>query len=169
MNISTRFLLNRNYSIFLVLFALIITTQISFSQTTATPCDTTAIKSSNESACSDNSIYSDITDDIFTADITVTFTDTPITGTLDLTGCGTATVSLVGLTSPHTFQDVLLGLILVGGPIAQLIPGQIFTATYQIAQADLDASIVINSATVSGEEPASYNEKLSDIRAQSTR
>jgi gliding motility-associated-like protein/uncharacterized repeat protein (TIGR01451 family) len=54
-------------------------------------------------------------------------------------------------------QDVLPGLNLVGGPIAQLIPGEIdsttFTATYQITQADLDTGFVTNSATVSSEAP----------------
>ena len=54
-------------------------------------------------------------------------------------------------------QDVLPGLNLMGGPIAQLIPGEIdsttFTATYQITQTDLDIGFVINSATVSSEAP----------------
>ncbi|WP_179314081.1 DUF7507 domain-containing protein, partial [Winogradskyella undariae] len=54
-------------------------------------------------------------------------------------------------------QDNLPGLNLLGGPIAQLIPGEIdtttFTATYEITQADLDAGNVINSATVISEGP----------------
>ncbi|MBV7270521.1 DUF7507 domain-containing protein, partial [Winogradskyella luteola] len=54
-------------------------------------------------------------------------------------------------------QDVLPGLNLVGGPIAQLLPGEIdsttFTATYQITQVDLDVGFVTNSATVTSEEP----------------
>jgi gliding motility-associated-like protein/uncharacterized repeat protein (TIGR01451 family) len=54
-------------------------------------------------------------------------------------------------------QDVLPGLNLVGGPIAQLIPGEIdnatFTATYQITQADLDIGSVTNSAVVISEGP----------------
>ncbi|MBC2845946.1 DUF7507 domain-containing protein, partial [Winogradskyella flava] len=52
-------------------------------------------------------------------------------------------------------QDALPGLILTGGPIAQLLPGQIdnstFSATYQITQADLDIGSVTNSANVSSE------------------
>ncbi len=54
-------------------------------------------------------------------------------------------------------QDMLPGLNLVGGPIAQLLPGEIdsttFTATYQITQVDLDIGFVTNSATVTSEEP----------------
>lgn len=72
------------------------------------PCNISSITASNIDACSDNSTPSVLTDDTFTADITVTFTNAPTTGTLDLTGDGTATVSAVGLTSPHTFVDVVL-------------------------------------------------------------
>ncbi|MDH7913130.1 gliding motility-associated C-terminal domain-containing protein, partial [Winogradskyella sp. SYSU M77433] len=54
-------------------------------------------------------------------------------------------------------QDVLPGLMLTGGPIAQLLPGEIdsttFTATYIITQEDLDIGSVTNSATVSSEAP----------------
>ncbi|MBO6880310.1 gliding motility-associated C-terminal domain-containing protein [Winogradskyella sp.] len=72
------------------------------------PCNISSITASNIDACSDNSTPTVLTDDTFTADITVTFTNAPTTGTLDLTGDGTATVSAVGLTSPHTFVDVVL-------------------------------------------------------------
>ncbi|MFD1005214.1 DUF7507 domain-containing protein, partial [Winogradskyella aquimaris] len=54
-------------------------------------------------------------------------------------------------------EDLLPGLNLVGGPIAQLLPGEIdsttFTATYQITQLDLDTGFVTNSASVSAEGP----------------
>jgi gliding motility-associated-like protein/uncharacterized repeat protein (TIGR01451 family) len=63
-------------------------------------------------------------------------------------------------------QDVLLGLDLVGGPIPQLIPGDIddttFTATYMITQADLDRGFVENSATVSSEAPGGDEDDSSD-------
>ncbi|WP_370012382.1 Ig-like domain-containing protein, partial [Winogradskyella sp.] len=72
------------------------------------PCNITDISSSNVDVCNDNGTPSDITDDTFTADITVTFSGAPATGTLDLSGDGTASVSVVGLTSPHTFVDVVL-------------------------------------------------------------
>jgi len=72
------------------------------------PCGITGISSSNESVCSDNGTSSNPSDDTFTADITVTFVSAPATGTLDLSGDGTASVSVVGLTSPHTFTGVTL-------------------------------------------------------------
>ncbi|WP_299126397.1 hypothetical protein, partial [uncultured Winogradskyella sp.] len=71
-------------------------------------CNITAITSSNIDACNDNGTPTNLFDDTFTADITVTFVATPGSGTLDLTGDGTASVSAVGLTSPHTFINVVL-------------------------------------------------------------
>ncbi|WP_179367693.1 DUF7507 domain-containing protein, partial [Winogradskyella forsetii] len=71
-------------------------------------CGITDITSSDITACDNNSTPSDTTDDTFTADITVTFVNSPTIGTLDLTGDGTASVSVSGLTSPHTFNDVVL-------------------------------------------------------------
>uniref|UniRef100_UPI0026262B82 DUF7507 domain-containing protein n=1 Tax=Winogradskyella sp. TaxID=1883156 RepID=UPI0026262B82 len=54
-------------------------------------------------------------------------------------------------------EDLLPGLNLVGGPIAQLLPGEIdnttFTATYEITQIDLDIGFVTNSASVRSEGP----------------
>ncbi|MFC0605277.1 T9SS type B sorting domain-containing protein, partial [Winogradskyella pulchriflava] len=66
-------------------------------------------------------------------------------------------------------QDVLPGLNLVGGPIAQLLPGEIdsttFTATYEITQDDLDTGFVMNSATVSSEAPGGdLGDPTDDIR-----
>ncbi|MUU77742.1 DUF7507 domain-containing protein, partial [Winogradskyella endarachnes] len=52
-------------------------------------------------------------------------------------------------------EDNLPGLNLVGGPITELLPGEIdsttYTATYTITQADLDIGTVTNSASVRGE------------------
>lgn len=73
-----------------------------------TGCSITAIETTNISACDDNGTQTDPTDDFFTADIIVTFENLPVTGTLDLTGDGTASVSVVGLVSPYTFTDVTL-------------------------------------------------------------
>jgi gliding motility-associated-like protein/uncharacterized repeat protein (TIGR01451 family) len=74
-----------------------------------------------------------------------------ITYTFTVQNTGNVTLTNIQL------QDLLPGINLMGGPIAQLIPGEIddttFTATYQITQADLDIGFVTNSATVSGEAP----------------
>uniref|UniRef100_UPI000DBE102F beta strand repeat-containing protein n=1 Tax=Winogradskyella tangerina TaxID=2023240 RepID=UPI000DBE102F len=71
-------------------------------------CNLLSISASNISVCNDNGTPSNINDDTFTADITVTFNLSPGSGTLDLSGDGTASVSAVGLTSPHTFVGVVL-------------------------------------------------------------
>ena len=69
-------------------------------------CEISAIDTTNISPCDDNGTPGDGSDDFFTADVTVTFVNEPATGTLDLTGDGTATVPVAGLTSPHTFVGV---------------------------------------------------------------
>ena len=66
-------------------------------------------------------------------------------------------------------QDVLPGLNLVGGPLAQLSPNEIdntaFTATYVITQADIDLGSVTNSAVVTAETPkGDLSDPLDDIR-----
>ena len=100
MKISTRLSLTN----LLLIFSLFIFGGLqSYSQ-----CSITDISSNNESICNDNGTSTVTTDDTFTADITVIFSDAPTTGTLDLTGDGTASVSVSGLTSPHTFVGVTL-------------------------------------------------------------
>ncbi|WP_299339517.1 hypothetical protein, partial [uncultured Psychroserpens sp.] len=73
-------------------------------------CEVTNIVSSNESTCNDNGTAADISDDTFTADISVIFANPPATGTLDLTGDGTASVAVGSLDAPtfHTFTGVVL-------------------------------------------------------------
>ncbi len=71
-------------------------------------CSVTAIETSNLSDCDNNGTLGDPSDDFFTADVTVTFDNPALTGTLDLTGDGTASVSVAGLTSPYTFVGVTL-------------------------------------------------------------
>uniref|UniRef100_UPI00261F133D DUF7507 domain-containing protein n=1 Tax=uncultured Winogradskyella sp. TaxID=395353 RepID=UPI00261F133D len=66
-------------------------------------------------------------------------------------------------------QDVLPGINLMGGPIAQLVPGEIdattFTATYEITQADLDVGSVTNSASVNAEGPrGDITDPTDDVR-----
>ncbi|MBK5215044.1 MAG: T9SS type A sorting domain-containing protein [Flavobacteriaceae bacterium] len=78
-------------------------------------CAISAIDTANISPCDDNGTPGDGSDDFFTADVTVTFVNSPTTGSLNLTGDGTATVSVTGLTSPHTFVGVTFPSD--GGPI----------------------------------------------------
>ena len=68
-------------------------------------CNITSITATNFSAC-DNQGTLDPLDDTFEADVTVIFTSPPGTGTLDLSGDGTASVSVVGLGNSHTFVGV---------------------------------------------------------------
>ncbi|MFN7117211.1 MAG: Ig-like domain repeat protein [Saprospiraceae bacterium] len=79
---------------------------------TVAPCNITAVTFSDQSACNDNGTM-DQTDDYYTADITVTFSNPPSTGFLELEQSGAvidvvsiAVGSLVG--NSHTFQDVRL-------------------------------------------------------------
>ena len=72
-----------------------------------TACDISEIETTNISPCNDNGTPTDGSDDFFTADVTVSFVNPPATGTLDLTGDGTASVSTSGLTTSHTFVGVV--------------------------------------------------------------
>ncbi len=69
------------------------------------PCSITAISTANLSSCS-----FDGTNSTFTADVTVTFANAPSTGTLNLTGDGTASVAVgsLGSATAHTFTGVSL-------------------------------------------------------------
>ncbi len=78
-------------------------------------CAISEIETTNISPCDDNGTPGDGSDDFFTADVTVTFINPPATGTLDLSGDGTASVPVSGLTSPHTFVGVQMPSD--GGPI----------------------------------------------------
>ena len=69
-------------------------------------CDISDIQTSNMSPCNDNGTPGDGSDDFFTADVTITFVNAPATGTLDISGDGTASVAVAGLVSPYTFVGV---------------------------------------------------------------
>ncbi|RMA58454.1 DUF7507 domain-containing protein, partial [Ulvibacter antarcticus] len=66
------------------------------------------------------------------------------------------TVTNTGSVTLHNviLEDPLPGLVIVGGPIPVLLPGETdtttFTATYPITQADIDAGLVINQARGTG-------------------
>ncbi len=81
-----------------------------------TACNISEIETSNISPCDNNGTPSDGSDDFFTADVTVRFVNPIATGTLELTGDGTASVSTAGLSSPYTFIGVVFSAD--GGPIA---------------------------------------------------
>ncbi len=72
------------------------------------PCDVSDITTTNLSACNDNGAGANPNDDFFTADVSVIFTNPPPTGTLDLTGDGTASVAVGSLdtATTHTFLGV---------------------------------------------------------------
>ena len=88
---------------------------VQLANTGSGSCNITSITTSNISVCDDNGTAADPSDDTFTVAVTVTFSEAPTTGTLDLTGDGSATVSVTGLTSPHTFEGVIMDAD--GGPI----------------------------------------------------
>jgi hypothetical protein len=73
-------------------------------------CNITDISLSNSGSCNDNSTASDASDDYYTADVTITYSNAPASGTIDLTGTGVvggATSVAVG-TSPQTITGVQL-------------------------------------------------------------
>ncbi len=71
-------------------------------------CSVDAISVGNISVCDDNNTP-DPNDDTFTADVTVDFTDAPGSGTLDLSGDGSASVAVGTLAvNTHTFIGVVM-------------------------------------------------------------
>ena len=79
------------------------------------PCALTAISFANPSPCNNNGTTANATDDYFTADITVTFSNPPATGNLVLTGdvlagggATSVTVATAGAGPTYTFVGVRL-------------------------------------------------------------
>ena len=72
-------------------------------------CAVSGISVSNISPCNDNGTPANAADDTFTANVTVTFANKPASGTLNLSGSGTASVAVgsIGATS-HTFVGVVM-------------------------------------------------------------
>ncbi|WP_338531542.1 DUF7507 domain-containing protein [Nitratireductor thuwali] len=74
-----------------------------------------------------------------------------LTYTFAVTNTGNVTLTDVTLDDP--------GVTVSGGPIASLAPGETddttYTATYVVTQADVDNGVYLNTATVSGNGPAS--------------
>jgi len=81
---------------------------------TTCTCNITDVDTMNVSACNDNGTPKDDSDDIFTADVVVTFENAPTTGTLDITGdVSSATTipvsslpSSAGVSAMYTFIGV---------------------------------------------------------------
>jgi len=80
-------------------------------------CDISDVMVANVSACDNNGTDEDAGDDTFTFDVTVTFADAPATGSLDLTGDGTATVVVGSLDSPTSHKFVGVSGTADGGSI----------------------------------------------------
>lgn len=88
-------------------------------------CAVNSISAANFSVCNDNGTPNNATDDTFTADITVTFSNPPASGTLNLTGSATASVPVGSLgAGTYTFPGVTM---LANGQTVQLTAA--FSAT----------------------------------------
>ena len=76
----------------------------------APPCDISAVALSNTGSCNDNGSPTNTTDDYYTTDVTVTFTNPPTTGNLVLSGGASATVAVgsLGSSTSHTFTGIQL-------------------------------------------------------------
>jgi hypothetical protein len=102
----------------------------------ASVCAITGITFGNQSACNNAGTSTSGNDDYFTADITVTFSDPPASGTLDLTG------------------DVLAGGGATSVPVATAGAGPTYTFTGVRLRADGTASAV--TATFSAESTCTF-------------
>ncbi|MGH1387796.1 DUF7507 domain-containing protein, partial [Kordia sp.] len=73
-------------------------------------CTISDISLSNISSCNNNGTPNNPSDDFFTADVTVDYAIPPASGTLDVTGDGTASVAVssLGSATSHTFTNVTL-------------------------------------------------------------
>lgn len=87
-------------------------TEWSFTATSGVlVCNISAVAVANIGACNDNGTNTNITDDYYTADVTVTYANKPTTGTLALSGTGihsgtySVAVASAGTTS-YTFTNV---------------------------------------------------------------
>ncbi len=70
-------------------------------------CSVNSISASNISVCNDNGTPNNATDDTFTADVTVTFSNPPASGTLNLSGSATASVPVSALgAGSYTFTGL---------------------------------------------------------------
>lgn len=81
-----------------------------------TSCDISAVSLSSASACDDNSTPAVAQDDTFTGDITVTFSNPPASGTLQLSGDASASVA-VGDLSGNSYTFTGLEMSADGGPV----------------------------------------------------
>lgn len=84
---------------------------VSWTCFNSSDCNISDLDIQNATACSDNGTANDPADDYFTADVVVTYTNEPSSGTIDLTGAGvlnTGTTSANITSSPQTITGVHL-------------------------------------------------------------
>lgn len=131
-------------------------------------CSITAITVSNISPCNSNGT-SNPADDTFTANVTVTYNNQPATGSLNLSGDGTATVAVGSLGSPtsHTFMGVTMSadgsVISLTASFTDGPPCSLTNNNAGIAPASCSApcSIVIQNIDVTHENcPGAANGKI---------
>uniref|UniRef100_UPI00261B2C9B DUF7507 domain-containing protein n=1 Tax=uncultured Winogradskyella sp. TaxID=395353 RepID=UPI00261B2C9B len=144
------------------------------------PDDTTVSDTSDDGNDDDGNLEDDPTEIIITSEPSISLIKT-ILPLEDTNGDGIAGgvddiinyVFIVENTGNVTLtnivvEDNLPNLNLVGGPILELLPGEIdndtYTATYLITQEDIDLGTVTNTASVRGEQPGGdINDPSDDI------